>query len=492
MKISCLLLTKNEEKTVQKTLQSVSNFDELVALDDSTDDTRKILLAHNVKIIEQSKDQFKTEKYAFHFGKAKNFLVAQAKHDHVFLIDGDETVHPNFYYWMKSHPNSLIHIEQVHMKNYSSYYRFGGEKARAGPKTRMVFDDVWNTNVIEKPDVNAPYCLLNWGYAALTNNNIASRSTLQQSQTIRDGKGNWWECFRKSDMNGMVAEFHKLKSYPLDKLPFIVPPASLFPNLGEPLRPLDYPQHLQLQPKPEFLEITLAIGCPVGCIKYCPQEVLTKKYVGNKGFTLDLFKRMLSTVPSSVDVYFSGWYEPFAHKGFLDYVEHAIKKGHRVHVDTTLYGATQQDIERLVSIPLEGVCLHLNDGKNVHFPVTAEYKENLFTVLQKIPKTECNIMNASFTSNRREEVARGILPKPRRLAFCHKLQVPQFVLLPNGDLQLCCMDMKLENRIGNLLIDDYASIRKRFLSEKQTPRLCHYCSFNVPWTRRILQALRRN
>jgi hypothetical protein len=166
--------------------------------------------------------------------KDKDFLVQQATYDHVLLIDGDEIIHPDFYDWMQQNPDKLIHVRQVHMKNYSSWYMYGGEKIRAGAKDRMVFDDIWNTNVIYDYDVVSPYCILNWGYAALSKNRVADR--LVESKDIHDGKGTWWEIFEKDNIDDMLKTFIEKRGRPLEKVSFILPPRALFPDLGEPLR----------------------------------------------------------------------------------------------------------------------------------------------------------------------------------------------------------------------------------------------------------------
>jgi hypothetical protein len=54
----------------------------------------------------------------------------------------------------------------------------------------------------------------------------------------------------------------------------------------------DYKRILQTCHNQDVLEFTLAMGCPVNCKQYCPQEVLLKKY-GNKErmMSFDTFKQ---------------------------------------------------------------------------------------------------------------------------------------------------------------------------------------------------------
>lgn len=215
MKISAVMLTKNEQDTIDCTLQCLQHFDEIIAIDASIDNTPKILKEYNAKVITQQPQQFTTTEHPFHFGKAKNFAVQQATHDYVFLIDGDETIHRDIYFWLQEHKLDTVHIPQVHMKTTRLYYQLGGERARAGRKHCMIFDDSYNTNIKTEPTGTAPYALLNWGYAAL-NKRTAQR--LFDSQHVHDGKGTWWEKFKVSTVNEMLQCFNEMPSKPLETL----------------------------------------------------------------------------------------------------------------------------------------------------------------------------------------------------------------------------------------------------------------------------------
>ena len=62
------------------------------------------------------------------------------------------------------------------------------------------------------------------------------------------------------------------------------------------------------------------------------------------------------------------------------------------------------------------------------------------------------------------------------------------MLLPNGDMYLCCMDNSLQYKIGNLLSDSYESlykggafklIEKKLKNEKLGDVLCRHCEMAV-------------
>ncbi|HSV49738.1 MAG TPA: hypothetical protein VLH35_05430 [Candidatus Acidoferrales bacterium] len=236
----------------------------------------------------------------------------------------------------------------------------------------------------------------------------------------------------------------------------------------------------------DALEFTLSVGCPVNCQKYCPQEVFLEKY-GNKDrmMSFNTFKRILSNVPKSVSVNFAGFCEPFMNPDFARMAEYAHYNGYRLQVSTTLFGAKASDVEKLINLEYEVFCIHIRDGKIVKFPLTPEYQDNVFRIIEGIPNVVVTIMNELFKTNNRENVTRGLLPQKKQVGFCQKLETPQFVVLPNGDTTLCCMDFGLKHPMGNLLTEEYTKIRADFVKKKTGHSLCAYCSFNTPYSKLI-------
>jgi glycosyltransferase involved in cell wall biosynthesis len=221
MKMSAVLITKNEEATIEATLHCLRHFNEVIAVDYSSDGTKEILKAHGAQVIQQKPRQFATEHHTFHPGVAKNYAVRQAQCPYVLCIDGDETVHSDIYGWLQNHTDQLVHIRQVHMKNAQEWLRYGGEAVRAGPRDRMRFSMNWNTNVVETAEVNAPYCILNWGYAEPWSTRVHMR--LNDSRGIREGGGTWWEKFGRDNVFGMLNSFAAAQAKPLSELPYILP-----------------------------------------------------------------------------------------------------------------------------------------------------------------------------------------------------------------------------------------------------------------------------
>ncbi len=85
--ISVCILVKNGEKTIQKTLDSIVSFPEVIVLDTgSTDKTLAIARQYSNVRIEQA--PFTS------FGVLRNELALMAKNDWIFALDSDEVVSP--------------------------------------------------------------------------------------------------------------------------------------------------------------------------------------------------------------------------------------------------------------------------------------------------------------------------------------------------------------------------------------------------------------
>ena len=88
MKISAVILAKNEEKKIGKTIKSLSFCDEVIVVDDeSSDATVQIAQKTGVKVLSHSKKNA--------FGGQRNWAMEQAKNDWILFIDADEEVSEN-------------------------------------------------------------------------------------------------------------------------------------------------------------------------------------------------------------------------------------------------------------------------------------------------------------------------------------------------------------------------------------------------------------
>jgi len=85
MKISVVINTYNAEKFLERVLETVKDFDEIVLCDMySTDKTIEIAQKHNCKIIYHEKTGF--------VEPARAFAIEQASHEWIFIVDADELV----------------------------------------------------------------------------------------------------------------------------------------------------------------------------------------------------------------------------------------------------------------------------------------------------------------------------------------------------------------------------------------------------------------
>jgi hypothetical protein len=241
----------------------------------------------------------------------------------------------------------------------------------------------------------------------------------------------------------------------------------------------------------DCLEITTNIGCPVNCRNYCPQDILLSHYEGPRLLSFDKFKEYLKTVPKSVEIIFSGFSEPFGNPDAINMMEYA-SRNYRISLFSTLMGASEDAVKRLSRLRYTRFCIHVPDGVNCKIPLTAEYTRNFFYALEHVRNAYLMIMNQNFHSNNRENVVRGDLPKPKQIRYCDLPYYPDFILLPNGNLQLCCMDFGLNHIVGSLEKNSYDSIRRDFFKRNKKFNLCRYCSWNISYLGGLLHVTARS
>jgi len=85
IKLSGVIITFNEERNIERCLQSLVNVvDEIIVVDSfSTDKTKQICSSFNVKFIEQK---------FLGYIEQKNFALSQASNDYIVSLDGDEAL----------------------------------------------------------------------------------------------------------------------------------------------------------------------------------------------------------------------------------------------------------------------------------------------------------------------------------------------------------------------------------------------------------------
>lgn len=252
------------------------------------------------------------------------------------------------------------------------------------------------------------------------------------------------------------------------------------------------------------LEISTIIGCKMNC-SYCPQKVHVANYPkhSQKMMRLEDFKFMLSTVPKNVEIVFAGMAEPFLNYDCAEMIKHAHNEGYKVGVYTTGVGYN----EDLSYIPFIFFCLHLPDDSGMmKLTVTDKYLETIKSILQKIP---CQKMVIGKLHPEVEKIVgsvidgspglysrAGNLPNMSITRKTGKLmcsacgpKIDHNILLPNGDVLLCCMDYGQEHVIGNLMQYPYMETfnsyeYKRVMSgldgDEAQGIICRKCELSMP------------
>lgn len=113
MNISAVVLAKNNQKTIEKTLNALVEFDDVVVYDNgSTDDTIEIVKKFsNVNLIE---GEFKG------FGWTKNQAASFAKNDWVLVVDSDEVIDKEL---LKELKEKILDNNCVYKLNFKAFYK---------------------------------------------------------------------------------------------------------------------------------------------------------------------------------------------------------------------------------------------------------------------------------------------------------------------------------------------------------------------------------
>ena len=103
--ISVVLITKNSDKTLKASLESLKAFDDVIIYDNGSSDT-SLDIAKSFDNVQLHQGEF------FGFGKTKAHAVSLAKHPWVFSLDSDETITPEL-------SEELLNM---HLEKSSVYY----------------------------------------------------------------------------------------------------------------------------------------------------------------------------------------------------------------------------------------------------------------------------------------------------------------------------------------------------------------------------------
>lgn len=201
------------------------------------------------------------------------------------------------------------------------------------------------------------------------------------------------------------------------------------------------------------IEITTMLPCVNRC-SYCPQALLAEMYGGKAKLDLETFKLMLKNIPQDVEIHFSAFSEPFGNRESSQMMAWASNQGYTIVVYSTLNGITKEDIEIIKDIPFKEFNVHLIGIDRPELPFT----HNTISVENPISRAG-NLFPIAETD---------------RTKCSRNSEFKQNVVLPNGDLYLCCMDYGLKHKLGNILEENYNDIKRETNYE-----LCKSCEVAV-------------
>lgn len=223
------------------------------------------------------------------------------------------------------------------------------------------------------------------------------------------------------------------------------------------------------------LEITTSIPCINSC-KFCPQDKLRQKYQGNHRLSYSEFISALNKIPTDVHIDFSAFSEPFGNYESSIMMAEAYRRGYKVALFTTLVGFKESDLQKIKHIKFNPCILHPPDDFNfiadekkwieayrifsAHIHMDHIYY-HIGNLSQAVAEAVPDAQKVSIL-NRANNVSRFTAPHSQKKAghiTCPMTsRFNQNIMLPNGDVYLCCMDWSLQHRLGNLFESDYESL----------------------------------
>ena len=245
------------------------------------------------------------------------------------------------------------------------------------------------------------------------------------------------------------------------------------------------------------LEVTTMIGCPLMC-NFCPQDNLRDTYgkEAPKYMTLETFRTAIDKLPWDTRIDFSGMAEAWVNPECSNMLAYALERGHDVAIYTTLYNWDSATVDRVADLlsqytpQIEVFSIHFPDEygnmKGWKYSTEWEYAFRAMSAIVQHLGIKLEAMTMSdhgkihqdlqhlgiqlynwFGHNRagslnKEQVREqpvNFITQHTKPVVCGKAPgYDQTVLLPNGDVVLCCMDYDNKHVLGNLLQNSYEEL----------------------------------
>jgi radical SAM protein with 4Fe4S-binding SPASM domain len=250
------------------------------------------------------------------------------------------------------------------------------------------------------------------------------------------------------------------------------------------------------------LEITTIFPC-VNCCKFCPQGKWRNAYIGKQRLTYEEFCKLLVKIPKNVRLDFSGFSEPFANRESALMMRRAYQDGYQVALFTTLVGFRQEDLEVIKDIQFSACNIHLPDDVNFRVPNEDRWLESYKLFDKYILYDNAVYHYGNLSSKIKREIADAHLypvltrssnvdpavapplPRHKGVISCStsKNLFNQNIMMPNGDVYLCCMDWSLQHKLGNLFDQSYEELHQseeyqkicRSMHDEAVETICRYC-----------------
>ena len=135
-KISCVIITLNEEENIRRSLTAVNWFDEIIVVDSgSTDKTIDICKELGCKVYHKNFDGY---------GEQKRYAVSLAQNDWVLNIDADEVVSDE----LKTEIEKIFSDENINSNGYALRRKliFLGKKFNYGKESKEYYIRLFNKN----------------------------------------------------------------------------------------------------------------------------------------------------------------------------------------------------------------------------------------------------------------------------------------------------------------------------------------------------------
>jgi len=209
---------------------------------------------------------------------------------------------------------------------------------------------------------------------------------------------------------------------------------------------------------------------------------------------VDVFKQTLANVPTDVRIDWSGYCEPFQNPCALYMMEYARSMGYRQALYSTLVGVNDSDLGRISAIPFDPISIHLPDeeqfvrkdaadlsDKAKHLK-TMRHDADLMALGTPDKLVQVQVRIPSLLSRASNNKGMEQSPRSGHMRCIRTSTFSQNVMLPNGDVYLCCCDYSLKHKIGNLIDTHYDYLDRSSIMEladkESSDIICRNCEWS--------------